>query len=350
MKVDEQNLINEIENIKKSLGKRLVILGHYYQRKEIVALSDFKGDSFALARQAAHISDAQYIIFCGVHFMAESAAVLAQPHQVVQLPALDAGCPMADMANYDDVLSAWHTITGFLPGIRVTPITYMNSSAQIKSFCGQHDGAVCTSSNADKLFRWAFDRGEKIFFLPDEHLGRNTANMLGILPDECVLWDPGNPDKCTPEDLIRAKVILWQGYCHVHTFFTTDHIKHIRTKFPEAVIIAHPECREEVISMVDYSGSTKFIDDYVRQAPSGSTIAIATELNMVDRLATQYPDKTVIEVARSLCPNMFKINLSNLRITLDNPGKRNIVRVPRDISKYAEKSLRTMIEVVTSYQ
>lgn len=347
MTVDEATLKDEIREIKRKFGSKLVILGHFYQRREILDFADYMGDSFELSRKAAQLSDAKHIIFCGVHFMAESAAILVSQNQTVQIPALDAGCPMADMASIEDVERAWHEITRIISEKKIIPIAYMNSSADIKAFCGRHGGAVCTSSNAEKLFRWGLNRAEKIFFLPDEHLGRNTANILGIPQDERILWDAHHPEKSNEMALSKATLILWNGFCHVHTFFIPEHIKNIRKRFPGAVIIAHPECREEVMELVDFSGSTAFIENYVRKAPSGAVIAIATEINMVDRLAREFPDKTIVEVARSLCPNMFKNNLFNLKQTLDNLGQKNVVTVPAEIKEYASRALRTMIEVTT---
>lgn len=346
----DQHCIERIRTIKEQLGDKLVILGHYYQRKEILSVSDYMGDSFELARHAAQVDTAQYIVFCGVHFMAESAAILSKPNQIVQLPDLAAGCPMADMAKLSDVEIAWNTVTGHIDPKDIVPVTYMNSTAAIKAFCGKHGGAVCTSSNAKILFEWARNQGKKIFFLPDEHLGRNTARELGITPDSLIMWDPDRPDQFDSGEVPACSVILWKGYCHVHTFFQLDHVKYIRKKFPDAVIIAHPECPEEVIEMVDYSGSTGFIEKYVREAQAGATIAIATEINMIDRLAQQYSDKKIVAVARSLCPNMFKINLPKLMETLEKPGEYNVVDVPDDVKADAHAALSTMLKVVSNAQ
>ncbi len=345
------SVVTSINEIKQKYGRELVILGHYYQRREILDFADYLGDSFELARRATALDDAKYIVFCGVHFMAESAAVLAKPHQIVQLPDLSAGCPMADMANIEDVEKAWTAMTEYIPASQIVPITYMNSTASIKAFCGRHGGAVCTSSNADILFKWVQEQNKKIFFLPDEHLGRNTAHNLQIDENKTLLWDPKLPleDK-ELSNINNIDLILWKGFCHVHTFFTVEHVKYIRNNFPDAVIIAHPECPRSVIEQVDYSGSTSFMEKFVKEAPAGSTIAIATEINMIDRMAHQYKDKQIIPVARSLCSNMFKISLPKLKTTLEQLGQYNIVRIPEADKQDASKALNTMLSVVKAAQ
>lgn len=338
-------LITQIQDIKKQKGDELVILGHYYQRKDILDLADYKGDSFGLSKTAANLDKAQYIVFAGVHFMAESAAILAQSHQIVQLPSLNAGCPMADMADINDVRTAWKLVTDALPGKKIIPITYMNSSADIKAFCGEHDGAVCTSSNADMLFKWALEQGDMIFFFPDEYLGRNTANKIGIGHDRQLLWNPHEANEYTTDALNSAQVIIWRGYCHVHRHFNAGQVKAVKAQHPDAVVIAHPECPEEVISLADYSGSTSFIDTYIRKAKDGATIAIATEINMIQRLAMEFPNKNIIPVSESLCPDMFQITLENLKATLDQLGKRNVITVSEKVKRYGAAALRRMIEV-----
>jgi len=345
----ELNLIDEITKIKNYYGSRLVILGHYYQRKEVIEISDFCGDSFELSKIASNLPDAQYIIFCGVHFMAESASILSKPGQTVQIPAIDAGCPMADMADYSEIKIAWDIINSQLPDARIIPVAYMNSTAEIKAFCGRNNGSVCTSSNAEKIFRWALEQGAKIFFIPDEHLGRNTAKKTGISSDDLFLWDDDlNKIQQGKNKLAKSKIILWNGFCHVHTFFTIEHINNIRRKYPEAVIIAHPECRQEVADIVDHTGSTSFIYKFTKSAPAGSTIAIATEINMIDRLSREFPNKTIIDVARSLCPNMYKINLSNIKKTLDNIGTYNVIKVSDEIKEFAAVALKKMLDIAST--
>jgi quinolinate synthase len=344
--MSDQQLMGQIKAIKAELGKRLVILGHHYQRKEIVELSDFRGDSLGLSRDAARQKDAEFIVFCGVHFMAESAEILSRPDQIVQLPEFSAGCPMADMADIFQVESAWRDIDKICSSENFTPITYVNSSAELKAFCGRNDGIVCTSSNASSVFDWAFKKTDKLFFFPDEHLGRNTANKKGIPKNKVIVWNPeeemgGN----TSKQIKDADVILWKGYCHVHTFFKPEHVLAIREKYPEAVIIVHPECVEQVVDMADADGSTGFIVKFVQEAKPGSTIVIGTEINLISRLAMEHPDKKIFELARSLCPNMYKINLRNLLWTLDNIGKINIVTVPEQIKAEAKVALERMLEI-----
>ncbi|MBU8912197.1 MAG: quinolinate synthase NadA [Desulfobacterales bacterium] len=342
----DKEIIDKIIKIKQELGDRLVILTHHYQRKEIVDLGDYRGDSFGLSQQAAGDERAQYIIFCGVHFMAESAAILAKDHQTVQIPDMDAGCWMADMADSYLVEKAWNDVTAIVGNDTVTPLVYMNSDAYIKAHCGRNNGAVCTSSNAPKAFEWAFRQKEKIFFFPDEHLGRNTGNHLGIPEDKMIVWDPektlgGNSE----QDIKKAKVFLWKGYCLVHTRFTTDDMEAIRKSFPAAKIVVHPECTQEVVKASDAVGSTSFIVTYVADAPTGSTIIIGTEINLIKRLAMEYPDKKILPLKDSLCPNMYKINLKNLLSCLENIGKTNIVTVDETIKKDAFIALENMLNL-----
>jgi len=343
--MNEQELIAKIKEKKKELGNQLVILGHHYQRREIVELSDFRGDSFGLSRNAAEQKEAKFIVFCGVKFMAESAAILADKDQTVQLPEMTAGCPMADMAELDDVENAWQQITEIC-GDDIIPICYMNSSAAVKAFCGKNRGAVCTSSNSQKLFEWAYSQSDKLFFLPDEHLGTNTANKMGIPRKDRVIWDYKAPELGgnSEEQVKNAKIIIWKGYCHVHTWFTVEHVKEAREKYPDAFIVVHPECFEEVVNLSDYDGSTGFIVKFVENAEPGSTIVIGTEINLVDRLAYENPDKKVVELTRSLCPNMYKINLRNLLKTLNKIGEVNIVTVTEDVEANAKIALNRMLE------
>jgi quinolinate synthase len=347
-KAEDRELINKIKSLKEELGDELVILTHHYQRKEIVNLGDYKGDSFGLSQKAAADKAARYIVFCGVHFMAESAEILSQPHQVVQIPEMEAGCWMADMADIIILERAWEDLQSITGADVITPIVYMNSDAEIKAFCGRNGGIVCTSSNAPAAFEWAYKRREKILFLPDQHLGRNSGNDMGIPPDEMILWNPrkrlgGN----SPESIKNACLILWDGYCLVHTRFTVKHIKKIRKKYPEAKIVVHPECTEEVVALADAKGSTSFIVKYVERAAPGSTIIVGTEINLIDRLNRIYPDREILTLHDSLCPNMYKISLENLLWTLENIGRVNIVKVPEEIKADARKALDRMLTLAS---
>ena len=342
----DKDMIDKIIKIKLELGNQLVILTHHYQRKEIIDLGDHRGDSFGLSQKAAQDENAKYIVFCGVHFMAESAAILAKDLQTVQIPDMNAGCWMADMADSYLVEKAWNDVTAIVGENIVTPLVYMNSDAFIKAHCGKNNGAVCTSSNASKAFEWAFKQREKVFFFPDEHLGRNTGNHLNIPANEMIVWDPEKPlGGNSEQDIKKAKVFLWKGYCLVHTRFTTDDIKAMRKSFPGAKIVVHPECTQEVVKASDAVGSTSFIVKYVAQSQPGSTIIIGTEINLIKRLAMEYPDKTILPLKDSLCPNMYKINLKNLLNCLENIGKTNIVTVDETIKKDAFIALENMLNL-----
>ncbi|MFH1487501.1 MAG: quinolinate synthase NadA, partial [Pseudomonadota bacterium] len=339
-KMDEKQIINRIMTLKQRLGEELLILTHHYQRKEIVDLGDFQGDSFGLSQKAASDRAARFIVFCGVHFMAESAAILSQPHQVVQIPDEEAGCWMADMADLYVVERAWREITSVSGPSSVMPVVYMNSDADLKAFCGRNGGAVCTSSNAPAVLEWAFGRREKVLFFPDQHLGRNTGNQMGIPPEQMILWNPEKPlGGNSPESIRDARLILWDGYCLVHTRFQAAHLREAREKRPESKIVVHPECTEEVVALADAVGSTSFIVNYVEKAPAGSTVFIGTEINLVKRLALEKPDKTILPLHPSLCPNMFKIDLNKLLWTLENIGKVNVVTVRETVKAEAQLAL-----------
>jgi quinolinate synthase len=345
----EAALTSRIREIKQDLGPELLVLTHHYQRQEVVELGDFSGDSYGLSKRAAQDKKARYIVFCGVHFMAESAAVLAREEQAVFIPASGAGCPMAAMARTEQVEDAWSELTAVIGSDAATPVTYVNSTAEVKAFCGRNGGATCTSSNADKLFQWALGRREKIYFLPDEHLGRNTAAKLAIGP--VALWDPYRARGGLGEQEIRdARVVVWKGFCHVHTAFTKEQIAEMRAAHPGCKVVVHPECRREVVEAADASGSTEGIIRYVEDAAAGAVIAVGTEINLVERLAKKYAAaKTVLPLARSLCPNMYKINLNNLCWTLESivAGPEawvNRVTIPADVKRDASLALKRMLE------
>ncbi len=335
-------ILDRIRVKKDELGDELLILTHHYQRRSIVDLGDFKGDSFDLSRKAAN-SRASRIVFCGVHFMAESARILCDESQTVQIPDEEAGCWMSDMADHVMVARAWNELVAVVPAANVMPVTYMNSDAVIKAFCGQNGGIVCTSSNAGKAFAWGFAQRDKIFFFPDQHLGQNTANQMGIPPGEVIVWDPAKPlGGNRPEDLEQARVILWKGYCLVHTRFTIARMESMRKKNPGAKIVVHPECTQEVVHLADAVGSTSYIVDFVARAPAGSRIIIGTEINLVKRLAAEHRDKSVQPLFESFCPNMYKISPEKLLETLERPN-RNLVAVPDDIQAGAVMALERML-------
>jgi len=343
---NDEDIIKRIIEIKDALGEKLIILTHHYQRKEIVDLGDFKGDSFALSQKAAADRSARYIVFCGVHFMAESAEILSQPHQTVQIPDEEAGCWMSDMADIVLVEKAWKDLTAITERDSITPIVYMNSDAELKAFCGKNNGIVCTPSNAPAAFQWGYRQREKVFFFPDQHLGRNSGNQLGIPSEEMIVWSPEKPlGGNTPEDIKRARAILWDGYCLVHTRFTVDHIQKMRAQYPDAKIVVHPECTQEVVALADAVGSTSYIVNHVKDAPSGATIIIGTEINLINRLAQEYPDKTIFDLHTSLCPNMFKINLQNLLYALEHIGQHNVITVTEDIKEDARLALDRMLSL-----
>lgn len=340
---EEQELLEAILARKEALAPELLILTHHYQRKEIVGVGDYRGDSFGLSQKAA-ANKARHIVFCGVHFMAESAAILARPHQTVQIPDVTAGCLMADMVALEAVQLAWEELAEVISVSSLIPIVYMNSEAALKAFCGQRGGLVCTSSNALAALRWGLSQGEKVFFFPDQHLGRNAACRLGLTPRDLAVWDPEAPlGGHRPEDLRRARLILWNGYCHVHTRFRAEHVSAMREAYPGALVVVHPECPAEVVALADASGSTGFIVKYVQEAPPGSTIIIGTEINLVHRLALEYPDRQVLDLSYSLCPNMFKITLEKLLETLDHPGEWNVVTVPPEVKENARMALDRML-------
>jgi len=342
--LNDKKVIEKILAVKDSLGESLLILTHHYQRKEIVDLGDFRGDSFGLSQRAAADRKAQFIVFCGVHFMAESAEILSRPHQIVQIPALEAGCWMADMADVRTVEEAWEDISSIIGEESIVPIVYMNSDAGLKAFSGRHGGVACTSSNAPDAFMWGFKKHEKVFFFPDQHLGRNSGYILGIPQEEMIVWNPKKPlGGNSSESIKRAKVILWDGYCLVHTRFQVEHIQEMRKRYPDARIVVHPECTREVVEEADAVGSTSFIVKYIREAPPGTTVIVGTEINLINRLSLEHQDKTILDLHYSLCPNMFRVNLENLLETLENIGQVNVITVPEAIKKDARLALERML-------
>jgi quinolinate synthase len=346
----DPSLVARATAAKESLGSRALILGHHYQRDEVIAFADITGDSFKLAQAAAAQSTAEYIIFCGVHFMAESADILTGPHQKVILPDLAAGCSMADMATAAQVDQCWKDLEKFGIAGKTVPVTYMNSSAAIKSFTGKHGGTICTSSNAEKTLRWAFAKAEKVLFLPDQHLGRNTAvKDLGLSLDDCVVWNPWKPQGGLTEDEIKnAKMILWRGHCSVHGRFTKQSIDDFRTRIPEINIIVHPECQNDVVAAADVVGSTEKIIKTVSESAPGTQWAVGTELNLVGRLAAQNPDKKVYFLDRTVCycSTMNRIDLPHLVWALESLVKGQVIneiKVDEETSRYSKLALEQML-------
>ncbi|HWR83085.1 MAG TPA: quinolinate synthase NadA [Candidatus Deferrimicrobium sp.] len=342
-------LIERIAAARARLGKRLCILTHHYQRREIVEHGDFAGDSYGLSKIAAEHKDAEVIVFCGVHFMAESADILTADHQTVFLPNPLAGCPMADMAEMADVLEAWEYLKQFGAENKIMPISYMNTSAGLKAFTGRFGGVICTSSNAAKAFQYGFERREKIFFFPDENLGYNTGVKFGLRPDEMVVWDfSRDSGGLTDEQVRRARLILWKGHCHVHTNFTVEHVRQVRQQYPNVRVVVHPECIPDVVAMADANGSTSFIVNYCAEAPAGSAIAIGTEINLIDRMAHQHPDKRIFELSGQTCPvcaNMYRTTLNDLAYTLENWADLKPIRVLEPTRGQALLALTKMLEI-----
>jgi quinolinate synthase len=349
--LSDEEMLRRIAAARATLGNRLVILGHHYQRDEVIRFADYTGDSFRLARQIAQRPDADFIVFCGVHFMAESADVLCAPHQQVILPDLAAGCSMADMAAPEQLESCWEELTQM--GIQgVVPVTYINSAASIKSFVGERGGTVCTSSNAMATLKWGFAHGEKILFLPDQHLGRNTAYKMGIPLDEMVVWDPneifGGLD---PEQVQRAKMILWKGHCSVHERFTAKQIEQVRRQHPGIRVIVHPEVPLDVVQAADDSGSTEYIIKTVTNSPEGSTWAVGTEVHLVNRLAQQLaPSRTVVSLDQfgCLCSTMFRVSPNHLLWILEElvEGRvHNRIVVPDEQKHWNRVALERMLSI-----
>src|SRR5580765_2100609 len=351
--LSDEEMDRRIAAAKQKLGRRLVILGHHYQRDEVIKFADYTGDSYKLAGQVSRHPDAEFIVFCGVHFMAESADVLSGDRQQVILPDLAAGCSMADMADPDQLEQCWSDLEQMLGGADgIVPVTYINSAASIKAFCGEHGGVVCTSSNAAATLKWAWERGERILFLPDQHLGRNTAYKLGVPLDDMVVWDPNeifgglDPDAVKP-----ARIILWKGHCSVHTRFTVRQIEHLREHHPGINVIVHPEVPWDVVQAADDSGSTEYIIKTVKNSPAGSVWAVGTEIHLVNRLAQEVaPEKTVVSLDQfgCLCSTMFRVSPNHLLWTLEGlvAGEvHNRISVPDGQKHWTKVALDRMLSI-----
>ncbi|AXI77159.1 quinolinate synthase NadA [Peterkaempfera bronchialis] len=346
----DPGLVERARAAKARLGERVFILGHHYQRDEVIEFADVTGDSFKLARDAAARPEAEYIVFCGVHFMAESADILTSDRQQVILPDLAAGCSMADMATAEQVAECWDVLTDAGVAETTVPVSYMNSSADIKAFTGRHGGTICTSSNAKRALEWAFGQGEKVLFLPDQHLGRNTAvREMGFSLDDCVVYNPHKPGGgVTPEQLRAAKMILWRGHCSVHGRFSLDSVNEVRARIPGVTVLVHPECRHEVVSAADLVGSTEYIIKALDAAPAGSSWAIGTELNLVRRLAKAHPDKEIVFLDRTVCfcSTMNRIDLPHLVWALESLADGRVVNrieVDAETETFAKAALDRML-------
>jgi quinolinate synthase len=353
-KLSAAELAARIADARRVLGRRLIVLGHHYQREDIIQFADLRGDSFKLAQFAAEHPESEYIVFCGVHFMAEAADILSAPHQKVVLPNMAAGCSMADMADPDDVYNTWAELEELGIAQDTLPITYMNSAAALKAFVGEHGGAVCTSSNAAKVLEWAFARKKRVLFFPDQHLGRNTGYAMGVPLDEMALWGWSRPYGSmggrTLEELERSRVILWQGHCSVHQRFTPKQIVDARAQYPDVKVIVHPECRFETVQAADLNGSTEFIAKTIANAPAGSTFAVGTEINLVSRLAKENPDKTVFCLDPVVCPcsTMFRVHPAYLAWTIESLAEGRVVNqviVPENIAANAKLALDRMLSI-----
>jgi quinolinate synthase len=346
----DPDLVKRAQEARAKLGSKAMILGHHYQRDEVIQFADITGDSFKLAQAAAERGEAEFIFFCGVHFMAESADILTGPTQRVILPDLAAGCSMADMAAANQVNDAWKVMQELGISTKTIPVTYMNSTAAIKSFTGENGGTICTSSNAERAMRWAFEKGEKVFFLPDQHLGRNTAVLkLGLKLEDCVLWNPWKPrGGLTDQEIKSARVILWRGHCSVHGRFSIENVNEIRDRIAGVKVLVHPECQHEVVRAADVVGSTEMIIKTVKESPSGSSWAVGTELNLVKRLAASNPDKKVYFLDKTVCycSTMNRIDLPHLVWALESVANGKVVneiKVEAKIAHHARVALERML-------
>lgn len=357
-----EELTARIQGVRSRLGSRLLILGHHYQQDEVIALSDLRGDSYQLSQMAAASSDCRAIAFCGVHFMAETADILAnRPEKLAErhgervtvvLPDMAAGCSMADMAAIEQVESAWQELGEVIDNSDITPVTYINSAASLKGFCGRHGGIVCTSSNAAAVLKWAFARTKRVLFFPDQHLGRNTAKAMGIPLDEMCVWDQAAEELGgnTEEQIERSKVILWRGHCSVHQMFRTEHVRQFREKFPGIKVLVHPECTMEVVDAADISGSTGKIIREVESAPPGTKWAIGTELHLVNRLKQEHPEQEIhfLSPVVCMCATMYRIDLAHLAWAIENLEAGtpvNVIEVDPDVARWSLVALERMLQV-----
>ncbi len=359
---ENAELSARIEAVRQKWGERLVILGHHYQQDEVIAHSDLRGDSLGLSQKAAASEHCRVIAFCGVHFMAETADILANRPEKLQdrggervsvlLPDMAAGCSMADMAEVDQVEAAWSELSEHVDTKKIVPVTYINSAASLKAFCGRHGGIVCTSSNAESVLRWAFERGDRVFFFPDQHLGRNTAMSMGIDPAEMPVWDPyadfGGGNEAA--ELQQSRVLLWKGHCSVHQMFTAAHVAQFRQQYPQIKILVHPECPREVYEIADEAGSTAKIIDVVRQAPAGTQWAIGTELHLVNRLKQEHPEQEIhfLSPVVCMCATMYRIDLAHLCWTLENLDAGTpvgTIEVDPEIARWSLVALERMLEL-----
>jgi quinolinate synthase len=360
--LDNATLANRISAVKKTLGSKLLILGHHYQQDEVIAHSDLRGDSYQLSKMAADSQDCRSIVFCGVHFMAETADILAnRPEKLtarngervkVVLPDMAAGCSMADMAAIAQVEKAWQELSEVIDTSDITPVTYINSAASLKAFCGKHGGIVCTSSNAAAVLKWSFAKSKRVFFFPDQHLGRNTALKMGITNEQMPVWDPYADDLGgnSENDYQNSRVILWKGHCSVHQMFRASHVEQFRSKYPGIKILVHPECMQEVNDIADISGSTSKIIDTVKQAPAGTRWAIGTELHLVNRLKQEHPEQEIhfLSPVVCMCATMYRIDLAHLCWSLENLVNQTVINrivVDEETSRWSLVALERMLQV-----
>ncbi|MEQ6376014.1 quinolinate synthase NadA [Bacillaceae bacterium S4-13-56] len=343
-----EQLEDRMREIKREMGSKLFIPGHHYQKDEVIQFADARGDSLKLAQWSAENEEAEHIVFCGVHFMAETADIVTKENQKVYLPDMRAGCSMADMADIKQTERCWREL-GELFGETILPLTYVNSTAAIKAFVGKNKGATVTSSNAEKMVSWAFTQKERILFLPDQHLGRNTAYNLGIPLEQMAVWDPHVNQLLFEGELEDVKVILWKGHCSVHENFTVENVAQVREQYPEMKIIVHPECRREVVALSDFSGSTNYIIDQIEKSEEGTSWAIGTEMNLVKRIIKEHPDRHIISLNQDMCPclTMNRIDLPHLVWCLDSVvdgNPHNVIKVDEEIAMYAREALNQMLE------